>query len=867
MNTYTTVTATGSDVIDPLLFGTRWASQTLTYSFPTALAQLRDYTSVLEDSYFSALTSDQAGVIESALRLWESVANLLFIKAADPAEADIRIYWYTFDNPTARVVDWPGNLPESGDIQLGDAMQPNALDDWSPGTYSYFTLLHELGHALGFKHPHDALNGFPIADPDLDSVMTSVMSYASYPGAIDYAYTIENGSFPTGPMQDDIAALQYLYGPNWQINNGDTTYTFDPTAPVLLLTVWDGGGEDTYNFDSYATDLYIDLQPGGWSELGQQYALLDSSALGYANVNIANPYLFDGDARSLIENATGGAGHDVLVGNLGNNRLQGNAGDDSLYALDGNDFLAGDDGNDGLDGGAGDDTLYGGSGSDLLMGGDGLDTFLFMIGESGIDRIADLSEGERIRLAGLALADTISQGDGTQLLAGHLELFTTDTTTTLHVGVDDLIGGDLSLELDGSFDTSRFAINGDTLELRAAIAPPLPAPMPAPTPSPIIEVRSRVVDGVDVQHLITRNLDGSTTQVITIPVLDNSHLTDPLDLVLASDSSGQPLLSARIPAGFALQVQGHTGTSTDDALSQILAQLNGLISAQDRILLGDALQEQMNVQPDGALLLVHQLTPTLGDDLLPNQPLAITSTTTTPSALLIDARSLPGTTSIELHDAGLVVVAGSSQVSLNGITQLWADSGDQIITLVTDGTTLHAGEGQDRIILTGGSRDAYSLRVTETGLQVQLRDNSAASSSLYDVETLQFGSASMDLTTSEIGSLVRLYGSLLGRLPDQAGLNSWLGAFERGTAMTDIARSFLNASETEHQHGTLDNRALVDLLYRITLNREADPEGQAWHLSFLDNGGDRGQLLLNFVDSAERIMQVGTIDSTIETLS
>jgi Ca2+-binding RTX toxin-like protein len=66
-----------------------------------------------------------------------------------------------------------------------------------------------------------------------------------------------------------------------------------------------------------------------------------------------------------VEDVTGGAGADTLVGNDADNELDGGAGDDAL---------AGGGGNDGLEGGAGRDTVDGGGGRDDLVGGAGADT-------------------------------------------------------------------------------------------------------------------------------------------------------------------------------------------------------------------------------------------------------------------------------------------------------------------------------------------------------------------------------------------------------------------------------------------------------------------------------------------------------------
>ncbi|OJU67441.1 MAG: hypothetical protein BGO05_23375 [Rhizobiales bacterium 63-7] len=374
----TAVATTGISYIDGILYGTKWNSNTLTYSFPTLAAQVTGYAPGAENPVentapFEALTEAQKAVMLRALAHWSGVANIHFVESANPSDSDIRIYWYkSADNSTAQVVDFPGDKAESGDVQLGGGMDP-ALP-WSEGTYEFPTLLHELGHALGLKHPHDAIGSFPSVDTSIDSVESSVMSYSSYIGENSgEGYTIQAGSFPIGPMMNDIAAIQALYGPNRTTQAGDNVYKFDPNTPVVFVTPWDAGGTDTYDFQAYASNLTVDLRAGAWTNLGGQYAILGAEGQ-MARGNIANPYLYNGETASLIENAIGGSGDDTIHGNQLANILTGNGGQNTLYGYEGNDTLYGGSGNDILDGGAGDDLLVGGGGSDRLIGGSGLDT-------------------------------------------------------------------------------------------------------------------------------------------------------------------------------------------------------------------------------------------------------------------------------------------------------------------------------------------------------------------------------------------------------------------------------------------------------------------------------------------------------------
>ena len=50
----------------------------------------------------------------------------------------------------------------------------------------------------------------------------------------------------------------------------------------------------------------------------------------YARGNVANALLYEGDARSLIENGISGSGSDTLIANQAANRLTGNGGGDTF---------------------------------------------------------------------------------------------------------------------------------------------------------------------------------------------------------------------------------------------------------------------------------------------------------------------------------------------------------------------------------------------------------------------------------------------------------------------------------------------------------------------------------------------------------
>lgn len=413
-----TVTATGVQNIDGLLWTTSWTGP-ISYSFPDSANDYEigygeeitlDFRSVSFEQmqaarYILEGGSPYAGGPRMGLTAFEQFTETS-ISDAGFNGADIRIAESSAADPTAYAY-LPHVAPQGGDVWFG-----TSYDYTNPvlGSYAYHTMIHELGHALGLKHGHEPSGVANVSlETAYDSMEFSVMTYRSYVGHGLTGYTNEQYGFAQTFMMYDIAALQHLYGANFSTNSSATTYRWDPLTGECFLngvgqgapganrvfeTIWDGGGIDTYDFSSYGSSLTIDLAPGGWCVLPKEQTALLGWEGQYARGSVFNALQYEGDTRSLIENAIGGGASDIVRGNVATNYLLGAGGIDSLFGLSGNDTLEGSSGDDILNGGDDNDIAeFSGVMSDYMIiyrAGIGYDVRDRRAGFDGEDRLIDV---------------------------------------------------------------------------------------------------------------------------------------------------------------------------------------------------------------------------------------------------------------------------------------------------------------------------------------------------------------------------------------------------------------------------------------------------------------------------------------------
>jgi Ca2+-binding RTX toxin-like protein len=386
---------TSDPYINGILSDVQWDATSINYALPSNIfgyvGKLEDYdykmtkkdgttVTVNELTKFSPVSFEVGAAATAAMSALQAITLLDTTPTSDGPNATIRFGQTAADTKRPGYEANPAYANFPNDTKPGDIwFQAGSFDRAAPGTYEWITTWHELGHALGLKHPFDGT----LMPLDRDGIEFTIMSYNSVTGVKAGAYSTPSGNYPTGWMMYDIAALQQLYGADYTLNSGNTVYTFDNAtgemsvnggeqgrnqrwdgtkfvdANVLFTTIWDGGGIDTYDFSDFTRKLSIDLRPGGWSDLdvgGNQLRAITKWSEGgvflpinqwtYVKGHIYNALTYQGSGQSLIENAKGGSQDDVILGNWGNNALYGNGGDDVLLGFEGADSYNGGDGFD-----------------------------------------------------------------------------------------------------------------------------------------------------------------------------------------------------------------------------------------------------------------------------------------------------------------------------------------------------------------------------------------------------------------------------------------------------------------------------------------------------------------------------------------
>lgn len=261
----------------------------VTFSFNTARAS---YDGIVRPG-FTAFSEAQKDDIRQALNVWAAASGISFIEVPEAVGGQMRFNMYDMTGQLAsngRQAAGFGYLPLAqitvgdtpayslaynnlgGDVFLNSTLYAGNDGLMAPGQSGYSVTLHEIGHALGFKHPFE---GTPTIDPAHDNASYTVMSY-NRPGT-----TVSLGTV-------DVAASQYYYG------TSDISHSYNAATQTVSFT---GTGAGEWILGTELNDV---IYGGGGDD--------------HLRGEVGNDVLAGGAANDML---TGGVGSDLFLFNPG----------------------------------------------------------------------------------------------------------------------------------------------------------------------------------------------------------------------------------------------------------------------------------------------------------------------------------------------------------------------------------------------------------------------------------------------------------------------------------------------------------------------------------------------------------------------
>ena len=209
---------------------------------------------------FRSFSAAEWQTVRDLLNSTSAVTGLTFTEVAEAGATNGQIRFGVSAQSATKGVAFMPDV-SAANAAAGDVwMDVDSMLNLSPGTEGYAALLHELGHALGLRHPRNVDAGDAWAQQLRAADDKTSFTVMSGTASADGLFRADWGVL-------DVVALQYLYGSK-AVNGGDTVYQVGGADALAQRTLIDSGGIDTIDATASQVGVSIDLSPAHLSSVG-----------------------------------------------------------------------------------------------------------------------------------------------------------------------------------------------------------------------------------------------------------------------------------------------------------------------------------------------------------------------------------------------------------------------------------------------------------------------------------------------------------------------------------------------------------------------------------------------------------------------
>lgn len=206
-----------------------------------------------------------------------------------------------------------------------------------------------------------------------------------------------------------------------------------------------------------------------------------------------------------------------------------------------------------------------------------------------------------------------------------------------------------------------------------------------------------------------------------------------------------------------------------------------------------------------------------------------------------------------MKNRSLMLLAAASLAACGGSDKSSTDLVTSVTTSASRLLTVAAAGADSSVVTFPGNRSRYTIAASGSGFTVTDTEFGGTPVTVTASQRLQFADTNVAFDTSGIaGKAYRLYRAAFNRTPDAAGLGFWINVMDGGSTLHSVSTGFVTSTEFKDLVGTNPtNRQLVTALYSNVLGRTPDAAGIDYWVGVLDNGGDVAGVLSGFSESDE----------------